>query len=247
MNKNDVNKRFLRSFYELKKKGAVKSQLDFAKQLGVDQSNMSAVFNEKRGASDTMLHKLCSVFQVNKDWLFDGEGEMLKDNSGVQLYTPENATAGKRLIPLYDDTSTIGGNNGVVASIDTSSTPSEWIDPGDWFKSATAAIRHYEDSMVEYPSGCILALKEVEEKQLIIWGKDYVIETSEYRVTKRVQRGKDEGYIRAYSSNTEAYPDGQLIHEPFDISWSDIKRIFLVLGYVVKRGGGTIVFSNSKK
>lgn len=52
------------------------------------------------------------------------------------------------LIPFYNDVASIGGNN-------------EYVDTGDWFKDATAAIRHYGESMVEYQNGCILALKEV--------------------------------------------------------------------------------------
>jgi transcriptional regulator with XRE-family HTH domain len=153
----------------------------------------------------------------------------------------------KNLIPLYDDVTTIGGVNERIANTDGVSSPSEYIDTGDWFREATAAIRHYGDSMIEYPPGCILALKEVGERQLIIWGKDYVIETNEYRITKRVQRGKDEEHIRAYSSNTETYPDGQLVHEYIDVAWKDIRRIFLVLGYVVKKNGGTIVYSNQSR
>jgi len=175
------------------------------------------------------------------------ESDARKDNEhGVTIHDSAHIPAGKRLIPLYDDVSTIGGKlpSGYTAKIEPDSQAAEWIDPGDWFKSATHAIRHYEDSMVEYPSGCILAMKEVKERQLMIWGRDYVVETSEYRITKRVQRGNDDDYIRAYSSNTETHPDGQLIHEPLDIAWKDINRIFLVLGYVVKKGNGTIVHSN---
>lgn len=150
------------------------------------------------------------------------------------------------LIPFYDNVSSIGGNNDRIANMDSVSEPTEYIDAGDWFKNATAAIRHYGDSMTEYPPGCILALKEVIERQLVVWGKDYVIETNEYRVTKRVQRGNSDDHIRAYSSNTEAYPDGRLIHEPLDIAWNDVGRIFLVLGYVVNKNGGTMLFNKSE-
>jgi hypothetical protein len=158
-----------------------------------------------------------------------------EEPSGVQIYDTENAPSGKKLIPLYDDIATIGGKLQVGAKMEPDTEASEWIDPGSWFKNATDAIRHYEDSMIEYPSGCILAMKEVHERQLIIWGRDYVIETNEFRITKRVQRGKNEDYIKAYSSNTDTYPDGQLIHEPLDIAWDDIRRMFLVLGHVVKK------------
>jgi hypothetical protein len=101
--------------------------------------------------------------------------------------------------------------------------------------------------MAEYPNGCILALKEVLDRELIVPGRDYVIETSEYRVTKRLQLGKTKEYIQAYSTNKETYPDGQLVHEPFNIPWRAVSKVYLVLGYVVKKNGGTIVFSNSKK
>ena len=112
-----------------------------------------------------------------------------------------------------------------------------------WFKEATAAVRHYGDSMVEYPSGCILALKEVNDRLLIIPGRDYVIETSEYRVTKRIKRSKNNGCIVLYSTNEDKYNDGSLVHEPFEVEINEIKRLFLVLGYVVKNFGSGIVYS----
>lgn len=150
------------------------------------------------------------------------------------------------LIPLYDNVETIGGINESVANTDGVSQPTEYIDTGDWFRDATAAIRHYGDSMIEYPTGCILAMREVRDRELIIPGCDYVVETSEYRVTKRIQRGKDSAHITAYSTNPETYADGRLIHEPFDIPWSAVIHISLVLGYVVKKNGGMMVFSNRK-
>lgn len=109
----------------------------------------------------------------------------------------------------------------------------EWIDTGDWFTEATAAIRHYGDSMVEYPSGSILALKRVEDWRLIIWGRNYVIETTEFRITKRLQDGGDD-YIMAYSSNTATNPDGSLRHSPIKIPKETIRNIDLVLGCVTK-------------
>jgi hypothetical protein len=147
-------------------------------------------------------------------------------------------------IPLYNDVSSIGGTNELSANMDGVSQPVEYIDTGDWFRGASAAVRHYGDSMLEYPSGCILALKEVHERQLIVWGQDYVIETTEYRITKRILRGKNLDYIKAYSTNTETFPDGTLVHEPLEIAWSDIRKVFLVLGYIVKKTGGTMVFSD---
>lgn len=139
----------------------------------------------------------------------------------------------KKRIPFYDDVASIGGNNDLVADVSTTGSISEWIDAGDWFPEATAAIRHYGDSMLEYPSGCILALKRVVDWRLIIWGKNYVIETTEFRITKRLQDG-GEDFVFAYSSNQETYPDGRLIHSPIKIPKETIRHIDLVLGCVTK-------------
>lgn len=139
----------------------------------------------------------------------------------------------KKRIPFYDDVATIGGYNHLVADVSAIGGISEWIDAGDWFPEATAAIRHYGDSMLEYPSGSILALKRVEDWRLIIWGKNYVIETTEFRITKRLQDGGAD-FVLAYSSNQETYPDGKLIHSPIKIPKETIRHIDLVLGCVTK-------------
>jgi len=206
-------------------------------EIGMSSNvTIGRIINEHRTPNQATLKKIVDRFpQINYDWLLTGEGEMLKTEEKPKGH----------MIPLYDDTSTRGGSD-VAANVDGVSAPSDYIDTGDWFRDATAAIRHYGDSMIEYPPGCILALKEVRERQLIIWGKDYVIETNEYRITKRLQSGDNKNSIKAYSSNVETYPDGKLIHEPIPILWSDIRKIYMVLGYVVKKGNGTMVYSSHK-
>jgi hypothetical protein len=220
-------------------------QGSFEKTVGLSNGYVN---NIRKSIQPDKLQLIARCYpSLNTGWLMTGEGEMLKTDSGVKFHDPKNAPSGKKLIPFYDDVSSFGGNlPGRSANIESNSPSTEWVDPGDWFKSATAALRHYGDSMTEYPTGCILALKEVQDRRLIIPGKDYVIETSEYRVTKKVQLCDNPEYIRAYSTNEEKYDDGVLIHQPFNIPLSLIGRLFEVLGYVVKKGGGTIVFSNQK-
>jgi len=219
--------------------GRVETKTDFSEQLEVNYTNLTSAFSgNSRYLTTNLFKKINEKFGdiFNSDWLNTGDGDMLK--SGV---------SSKKLIPFYDDVSSIGGNNEMVASTDGKSMPTDYIDAGDWFKDATAAIRHYGESMIEYPGGCVLALKEVQDRELVIPGLDYTIETSEYRVTKRLQKGKIDTHITAYSTNPETYPDGRLIHEPFDIPWRSINRISLVLGYVVKKNGGTMVFNSNSK
>lgn len=173
---------------------------------------------------------------LNIDWLLTGRGSMLKSDSMLlidkqDVAKEESLSTKRNLIPFYDDVSTIGGLNDQIANTDPSS-PSEWIDAGDWFPEATAAIRHYGDSMVEYPSGSILALKRVMDPLLIMNGRNYVIETTEYRVTKQLQDDGD--HFMAYSTNRDTYPDGRQINAPFPVPKEKIRHIYLVLGCVTK-------------
>lgn len=195
------------------------SKSDFGRSIGVSSAYVTSM---RKSIDPEKLQSIAKNFpDLNTGWLMTGEGEMLKP-----------AAPARRKIPVYD-TQTIGGHNDVVANTNEDGQITEEIDAGDWFPEATAAIHHYGDSMVEYPSGSILALKRVHDRRLIINGRNYVIETTEYRITKQLQYNGGE-YMMAYSTNTEKYPDGNLIHAPIKIPVETIRHIDLVLGCVTK-------------
>ena len=219
---------------------------EFAEKLGISADAVSGYISGEQAVTAGVWWSLCAKFpQLNKKWIMEGEGEMLKsEQSGasgasVKFHSPEDAPYEKRLIPLYSESTTMGGSGDLIPGT-TNDYVEEWIEPGTWFKGATAAIRHYGDSMIEFPQGCILPLKEVQDRRLIVPGKNYVIETSEYRVTKKIQHS-DAEKLRVRSTNEEKYEDGTLIYPPFDIEWELVYRIFEVVGYVVKEGSGTLV------
>ena len=215
----------VRAVYDyLRLQGVVRTQKEFACLVGIGANNLSGALNgDKRYLTEGLCRKVVDATEgkVSFSWLLTGEGDMLLPS-----------TKGK--IPLYDNVTSVGGYNDLVANTDDQSRVTEWIDAGDWFPSATSAIHHYGDSMVEYPSGCILALKRVNDPRLLINGENYVIETDEFRITKQIQ---DDGgdYIMAYSSNRETYPDGHLIHSPIRIPKESIRHLDLVLGCVIKK------------
>lgn len=217
----------------------------FAKNIGVIYQRIRDIQDGKtKKISGDVADKIVKKYpQFSISWLLTGQGEMLRDE--VKFYEPDGEIPqNKRLIPIYSEFITKGGTNELIPGT-SSNGVDEWIDPGDWFKTINGAIRHYGESMIEYPKGCILALKEVQDRRLIVPGKDYVIETSEYRVTKKIQFSNSE-YLRVRSTNEEKYDDGSLIYCPFDIPWELVVRIFEVMGYVVKKGSGTIVNTNPK-
>lgn len=187
-------------------------QIELAKYLGISESFMSQIVKGTRTLPPDKLKMLLK----NPDW------------DTTPLQQPK-----KNKIPLYDDVASIGGTNDQVANVDDSARPTEWIDAGDWFPTATSAIHHYGDSMTEYPSGCILALKRVNDSRLLLNGENYVIETDEFRITKRILDDGDD--IIAYSTNQETYPDGRLIHAPIRIPKDAIRHLDLVLGCVIRK------------
>ncbi|MEE3726206.1 helix-turn-helix transcriptional regulator, partial [Riemerella anatipestifer] len=156
---------------------------DFAKKLGVNEAN---VRNYIAGTEPkfNFLEKIVNVFEISYEWLLTGRGEMFKREQNGDIEKSRN------LIPFYDDVATIGGTDLVADTYNAVSVATDYIDAGDWFPSATAAIRHYGTSMIEYPNGCILALKRIYDTNSIVWGRNYVIETDEIRVTKRMQTCK---------------------------------------------------------
>lgn len=241
MDAPSVQDRLKSSFNYLRLEGIVKTQEHLARLLNYNKSTVSQAFSgSPKHLTPSFVSIFCKTFrQINENWILTGEGNMLLSQEAAA------SSPDIKLIPFYDDISTIGGMN-TLAEPGAVYKPTEYINTGDWFRDATAALRHYGDSMVEYPSGCILALKEVKDKSLLIWGEDYVIETSEYRITKKVQRGNSKEFVTAYSTNAETYPDGRQIHEPIDIP-IDSARFLLVLGYVVKKkNGGMMVFTKDK-
>jgi hypothetical protein len=210
-------------FDYLRTKGVVRTQKDFAGLVGIGANNLSsALKGDARYLTDGLARKVVSATggEVSLGWMLTGEGEMLRDTRGNK-------------IPLYDDVDSIGGHNDMVANVDDNARVTEWIDAGDWFPMATSAIHHYGDSMIEYPSGCVLVLKRVNDPRLLINGENYVIETDEFRVTKQIQDDGD--CIVAYSTNRETYPDGRLIHAPFLIPKEAIRHLDLVLGCVIRK------------
>ena len=226
--------------YNLKglRKEVNKTQSEIAVLFGCKQNNISMQEKSDRDLTTEQMDVLRKNFGeeiVNKYYykISTSNVETINNERETTLKSSSDSFREKKRIPFYDDVASIGGINTMVADNSGHIAPSELIDAGDWFPEATAAIRHYGDSMIEYPSGSILALKRVEDNRLIIWGRNYSIETTEFRITKRLQDG-GEDYILAYSSNESTYSDGRLIHSPIRIPKETIRHIDLVLGCVTK-------------
>lgn len=195
--------------------GAFSSQLRNNKTIGVDK-----------------LENILSKFpELNPEWLLTGRGHMLREKNIITGEAFSNQPP--NLIPLYDGT--IVTDNPAPESI-YSTDAHKYINAGDWFGDATAAMRVHDNSMPQYPTGSIVAMKEVFDTTLIVYGQDYGIETSEYRIIRRLQKGKSNSNLLLSADSSERWDDGtdkgRLIHEPFSVAAENIKKLYLVLGCI---------------
>ena len=219
-----------RTLYFIKYKGLTMKEFESLADLSTGYvTSMRKSFGEQK------LSNVLKAFpELNRDWLLYGEGEMLKPEKPqeeIKEVSFEDAHKYQKgdLIPYFAETFTRGGLTDRQAPMNIEEHETSYINAGSIFSRATSAIKHVGDSMIEYPSGCILFCRQVENPSLLVNGSSYVIETTEYRVTKKIH---DKGnFIRAFSTNEKKFPDGSLIYEPFDIPKTEIIRMHQILGY----------------
>ena len=217
----------------------------------------NGILDKKSGLTMDTVEKIYSKYpEINLEWLLTGKGEMLKPrvvdiknmSKEEQIKALRQIASGgfykkPNIVPFYESVATIGGTQ-LSADLSPVTAPTAYIDLGSMFPSANAAIRHFGESMREYPNGCILAIKKLNHLKSIIWGQNYVVETDEIRVTKKLQTCKDDkNCIMAYSTNLDTHPNGQPIHEPFPIAKEDIRNLFQVVGHIVQeQNSAPIIF-----
>lgn len=220
----------------------------FEEKVGFSNGAFASQYkNNGSIGSDKIENILHSYPEINVIWLLTGKGDMLKPrvediknmSKEEQIKALKQIASGEfykkpNIVPFYENVATIGGTQ-QSADLSPVTAPTAYIDLGSMYPGANAAIRHFGESMSEYPSGCILAIKKINNLKSIVWGQNYVVETDEIRVTKKLQTCKDDkNCIMAYSTNPSTHPDGQLIYEPFPIEKEDIRSIFHVEGYLVQ-------------
>lgn len=224
---------FIEQVEILKEKGTPYTEI--AASLKIKPQYLNLIKNTERGASEKLTLTLCETFGINYNDLLERIRTYEKEDPEIpEVNEPSVTISSQKRIPLHNNTSGTGKNNKEYTDTKVSrSRGNEWIDTGELFPEATSAIRYYGDSMVEYPSGTILILKQVTDAGVIIWGKNYYVETNEIAFTRRLQDG-GKNHIIGYSSSPKTYPDGRLIHEPVKIPKKDIRSIHLILGCIIK-------------
>ena len=198
------------------------SKSDFGRSIGVSSAYVTSM---RKSIDPEKLQSIAKNYpDLNTGWLMTGEGEMLKNSEPVQVDFGRSSTDQSdqlfHTVPLVPTSAQGGSLNDFVTSIKENECE-RIVSP---VRYADLAITVAGDSMApEFPSGCQILIKRINEKAFIEWGKVYVLDTCNGTVIKEVHRGKAEDEIECYSIN----PDPKF--QPFSVKFADIFGMYRVI------------------
>lgn len=204
------------------------SQYDFYRKTGITRG----ILGQNNGISEENIARFLAAYpEVSVEWLFMGNGSMLRDQEEqrgvptVQETFPLRTDHNVKLqtVPLYE----LDATAGLVALFNSSSrqAPVSHIQIPD-LPPCDGALYVRGDSM--YPllkSGDIILYKEIaSDTRCILWGEMYllsfVMDGETYITIKYIQRSDDDAHVRLVSQNPH--------HAPQDIPADSIRALALV-------------------
>lgn len=154
---------------------------------------------------------------VSPSWLMSGEGDMLIQDS-EKAEEPSVDSSPQCQVPLIPIAAQ-GGSLGEFASRLHEYDCEKVISP---IKGVDMAICVSGDSMApEYPSGCQILVKKINERAFIDWGRVYVLDTVNGAVIKKVLPSDSPDKVLCVSINPD-YP-------PFEVSFEHIHAFYRVM------------------
>lgn len=208
--------------------------IEFIKYKGItmkhfeQKCNLSSgyVTSMRKGFGQDKLNNVLKMFpELNREWLLYGEGEMLNTTLKPQQYYGGDTEKQKVnepqmfIVPLMP-ISAKGGTLDEFSHCVMDNDCEKVLSP---IKGADFAITVCGDSMSpDYPSGCHILIKKIEERAFIDWGKVFVLDTVNGTIIKKLMPVADDpSKIRCISINPE-YP-------PYEISLEYVRGIYRVL------------------
>lgn len=196
-----------------------KTQASFAEKLEIKPGSLSDIFREKKniGVSGSIKIKLEQQLNVNIHWLETGIGEPFLAKSehytGVPYYNINIADADSNISLFEED------------------TPEYHVNYRP-FNDCTAYLPVYGDSMYpKYASGEIIAVKQVNNLNVIQWGEAYVVITNEHtngiKSIKILHEHADPNKIILKSSNPNF--KGETV-----VKKTDILSLYIIKGKITR-------------
>lgn len=198
----------------------------FSKAIGISNNvTITRIINEHRAPSRSTCEKIVSAFPLyNLEWLLTGEGEMLKQESHETKINTNNTNKG---VPYFED---IEASCSILdMPMTVPEIPTFYIDY-EHFNDCTAYIPVVGDSMYpQYCAGEIVAVKKVNNPNILQWGEAYLVitnsEANDLRTIKLVHQSDNNEEIILRASNPNYKGDTR-------IPKKDIVSMFIIKGKI---------------
>ena len=196
----------------------------FSEKIGLIRPQ--AIYDIQNGKTQnisvSMANKFISAFpEVNKSWLFTGDGEM--------LIRPEDKITEKRGIPFYD----INVTASIAESFNDIPEVSQYLISYPPLNDCCAAFPVYGESMEpDFFAGEVVLVKEITNVDSMLWGEPYLVITNancdNLRTIKNVYLSEDRCKFILRATNPRF--SGDTI-----IDRNDVLKIFLIKGKINRR------------
>lgn len=194
-------------------------------QLSADLSNSFVASIDQSIAHKTQIKIQKAFPELNMTWLLLGEGNMLRESNVTQttniLELPKETTKKdpqSKIVPLIP----ISAQGGSLNDFSTSVMNYECEKVVSPMMDVDFAISISGDSMApEYPSGCQVLIKRINESAFIEWGKVYVLDTCNGTIIKKLMPSESSDRVVCVSINP-AYPQ-------FEVAFKYIQGIYRVM------------------
>lgn len=194
-------------------------QVDFARKIDIDTSNLSKYLNGRLPVSDSLVNKLVVNLGVSKQWLEDGTDLPFAKPAGVIQVNAPSPAMPQQGTPVYDIDVTAGSTPRARMFADDQIVG--WVNLPDLTQQGCRIVKVSGDSMSPViQNGDYIAIRELTNTQYIFWGQIYVVILDDYRMLKYVRRNDNPSLVTLRSAN----PD----YDDMEIARADIRDLMLV-------------------
>ena len=177
-------------------------QVEFARRIGIDNSNLSKYLNGHLPMSDAFINRIVVNVGVSKQWLVDGT-DLPFAKSAAPVATDVTAGNAPRE-RLFADEFITG-----------------WVNLPKVIDRDCRIVRVSGDSMSPViQNGDFIAVRELTNTRMIFWGHIYVVLLDDFRLVKYLRRHPDPARVILRSENP-AYDDMEVLR-------TDIRELMFV-------------------
>ncbi|HWK98764.1 MAG TPA: S24 family peptidase [Parapedobacter sp.] len=193
-------------------------------------NNGSSIENNKRNLGKRLAKDIIEYYNINPEYLHTGKGEkILKVRPYHKRTFQPQPTVDGESVPFFDVKLT--QLQAIVSDIFSESTPEYYINYRP-FNDCSAYLPIYGDSMSpRFINGEIIAIKEVTNHNIILWGEAYLVVTDQGAnsmiTVKMLHQHEDAGKIILRASNP-AYAGDTVIDR------ASITGLYIIKGKITR-------------